>query len=159
MPATLATPGATSTAWTLTSPCPPRGLPAVPEAQDKAGGRADPLLRAVPAERPEQRPPAVTDQRATSGENDFTTNTITVSGAADPDGVQSVRSASTTRPSRIPQSDGTIGGYTVHRAIGHPPDRSTPGPTGHAANGEYTMNVNAVDGKGAALAEAIGGAS
>ncbi len=131
-----------------------------PKAQDTAGVN-EPTRYYVPFQLndPSNSPPAVAITAPASGENDFTTNTIAVSGtAADPDGVQTVQLSFYNQSQQgYLQADGTIGDYTPFTAtIGSPTGSVSPWSyTVTLPNGEYTMNVNAVDTKGAAMAEAV----
>jgi trimeric autotransporter adhesin len=90
---TLASPGGTSTTWSIDISLPAAGdYSLFPKAIDQAGA-GEPTRYEVPIQLDDSSntPPQLTTLHPTQDEQDFTTHTITIDGtAADPDGVASV---------------------------------------------------------------------
>lgn len=160
LPATLGTPNGTSTSWSVTVPLTATGsYQAFPKATDTAGVK-EPVRYAVPFQTVDfsNTPPVITVTTPQPNQQDFTTNTITVSGTAtDADGIAAVQLSyfNQTQASYV-QPNGTLGDFVSFSAtLGGTGTTRTWTHTLTVPDGEYNLFVNAVDSKGAALARSI----
>ena len=158
--ATLGSPNATSTSWTVTVPLTGVGsYQAFPKATDTAGVK-EPVRYAVPFQTVDfsNTPPVVTVTSPTANQQDFASRTITVTGSAtDADGIAAVQVSyfNQTQQGYV-QANGTVGDFVSFTAtLGGAGTTRTWSHTLTIPDGEYNLFVNAVDGKGASLARSV----
>lgn len=150
-PATLATPNAPTSRWSLTVPLARVGdFKLLVRATDTAG-RKEPVKVSVPilANDPSNPAPSVTYTYPSSGQSDFTSNTITVTGtASDPDGIRGVSLSFRHSPENsFLTEDWTLGDYTAFPATLAAPGATTTAwsVTVTLPDGEWTANTKAAD--------------
>jgi hypothetical protein len=154
--AALESPDATSTSWSLDLDLPDHGdFSLWVKAQD-VNKVNEPVKYEVPVQTndPSNPPPDVTWTSPTAGQNNFTSNTITVSGTAtDPDGVAAIRLSFYNRDANgYVMEDGSLGDWTGYDAVLSEVGGTTVtwSYTITLPNGEYRAFADSVDTLGSA---------
>ena len=154
--ATLASPGAVSTGWTLDATLANFGDYMLYVKTFDQGGADEPVKAQVPIFMNDSTdsPPTLAWTTPLSGEQDFTSNTVTVTGTAtDPDGVAAVAlSFRNVTLAGFVTPDGSIGDFNSYPAVLASPGAVTTAwsYTITLPNGEYNAMAVPADTKGAA---------
>ena len=154
--ATLDSPDATSTGWSLDINLPDHGDYSIWAKAQDVNKVNEPVKYEVPVQTndPSNPPPDVAWVSPTAGQNNFSSNTITVSGTAtDPDGVAAIRLSFYNREANgYVMEDGTLGDWTGYDAALSQVGGTTVtwSYTITLPNGEYRAFADSIDSKGSA---------